>query len=660
MANTILQQSMHMAQQQQAPNQTQQPPQAQQQPPSHGQQASHIPQSQNQQYLSVHSQADQIQRNGMHKQQEQKLLNSYVYDFLKRSGATETARAYLREGRADIKLKNDGSDSINGSSSSSSDNNMNSILLPDADVPVEAPEGFLYEWWNVFWDVFSAKSQRVGTSDAQQAQQAQQAQRFVEPQPSPANQQQVTHQLLSQNQFNNRQQIVNGVPIDSNNTNGDMSMSPTRTLKMPPGPRRIPATGMSINSLPMSNMSNNRYINLQQPHPTSVNQNSVALVAQQSSQAIQNQGQQKQQNSEVNQGQVQQPIARDTQSNISASQAHMTPSQLPAQLNPSTKRGVDVQTMNQNIGQQSQSPSKRPRTAQELSSPYAAHAQMASQRQLMLNNGNNMLIAQPYSASPDKNCQTQHPINGKAKVNQQIPYRAQQISTINKSISPHANQMTTPMIQNATEMQDSQLASQITHQINAANTGVQDVKNQLSVLNMPNMPNMPILHMPHNNAANMAVMGFPQGIMQNQRAHKQLSHMAINEKNTIENFNKQRNMQEQLVAAGIRPGAKSSAKTTPTQSQLQTPNGNAQNAIAAQNGLQSQSAQTMTTGVMNDISTGLNMKIEEAIMSDFLGFESADTNEITDGFSTFFNFDGIPDEFPTSNEGPSTSTTNDN
>jgi hypothetical protein len=46
------------------------------------------------------------------KQREQSLFNSYVYDFLKRSGATETARTYLREG--DIKLKNDGANSING------------------------------------------------------------------------------------------------------------------------------------------------------------------------------------------------------------------------------------------------------------------------------------------------------------------------------------------------------------------------------------------------------------------------------------------------------------------------------------------------------------------------------------------------------------------
>src|SRR3954451_2507420 len=113
-------QQMHM--QQQVPNQSQQqPPQAQQQPPSQTQQTAQTPHlQQNQHFLSAHSQADQNQRNGM-KQREQALFNSYVYDFLKRSGASETARTYLREGGENIKLKNDGTNSINGNANSSSD-----------------------------------------------------------------------------------------------------------------------------------------------------------------------------------------------------------------------------------------------------------------------------------------------------------------------------------------------------------------------------------------------------------------------------------------------------------------------------------------------------------------------------------------------------------
>jgi hypothetical protein len=157
-------QQMHM--QQQVPNQSQQqPPQAQQQPPSQTQQIAQTPHlQQNQHFLSTHSQADQNQRNGM-KQREQALFNSYVYDFLKRSGAQETARTYLREGGENIKLKNDGN-SINGNANSSSDSDGNAPL-PEADVPVQAPEGFLYEWWTVFWDIYSAKLNRPGTMEAQ-------------------------------------------------------------------------------------------------------------------------------------------------------------------------------------------------------------------------------------------------------------------------------------------------------------------------------------------------------------------------------------------------------------------------------------------------------------------------------------------------------------
>ncbi|CAG8542471.1 35287_t:CDS:2, partial [Racocetra persica] len=155
---------LHIQQMQQQQQSTQQPPQTQTQQPPQGQQPSQTQQQQNQQQLlSAHSQVDQNQRNGMHIKREQRLLNAYVYDFLKRSGATETAKAYLREGDFQNCVKNDGTvNSINGSSSSDNDNTP----LPDVDVPVQAPEGFLYEWWTVFWDIYSAKLNRPGTADA--------------------------------------------------------------------------------------------------------------------------------------------------------------------------------------------------------------------------------------------------------------------------------------------------------------------------------------------------------------------------------------------------------------------------------------------------------------------------------------------------------------
>jgi len=68
---------------------------------------------------------------------------------------------------------------------------------------------------------------------------------------------------------------------------------------------------------------NNRGYIIQQTHQAP--NSATALVAAQNSQAIQSQGQSQQQNAEVNQGQVQQTIVRDTQSNAAASQVHMTP-----------------------------------------------------------------------------------------------------------------------------------------------------------------------------------------------------------------------------------------------------------------------------------------------------------------------------------------------
>ncbi|CAG8825204.1 12332_t:CDS:2, partial [Gigaspora rosea] len=128
----------------------------------------------------------------------QRLLNAYVYDFLKRSGAIETAKAYLREGDFQSVVKNDGTtNSINGTGGSSSDNDNTS--LPDVDVPVQAPEGFLYEWWTVFWDIYSAKLNRPGTADAQ---------RYVVDQQMRNNRNQLNRMRLMQDSLN---QIPSGV-----------------------------------------------------------------------------------------------------------------------------------------------------------------------------------------------------------------------------------------------------------------------------------------------------------------------------------------------------------------------------------------------------------------------------------------------------------------
>jgi hypothetical protein len=46
--------------------------------------------------------------------------------------------------------------------------------LPHVKVPIDAPGGFLYEWWVIFWDIFTAKHNRSTNKDAMAYVEAQQ------------------------------------------------------------------------------------------------------------------------------------------------------------------------------------------------------------------------------------------------------------------------------------------------------------------------------------------------------------------------------------------------------------------------------------------------------------------------------------------------------
>lgn len=50
--------------------------------------------------------------------------------------------------------------------------------LPHVKVPIDAPGGFLYEWWVVFWDMFTAKHNRTTNKDAMAYVEAQQVRAF--------------------------------------------------------------------------------------------------------------------------------------------------------------------------------------------------------------------------------------------------------------------------------------------------------------------------------------------------------------------------------------------------------------------------------------------------------------------------------------------------
>ncbi|CUM65644.1 uncharacterized protein PRCAT00003292001 [Priceomyces carsonii] len=101
------------------------------------------------------------------------LLNAYVYDFLVKNRLSQSARMFANE--ADVPyLQNSSSKSKNSPQMNNprathnpsnlqfqKDNN-----LPMASVAMDAPQGFLYEWWQVFWDVFQAKNSQESSNQA--------------------------------------------------------------------------------------------------------------------------------------------------------------------------------------------------------------------------------------------------------------------------------------------------------------------------------------------------------------------------------------------------------------------------------------------------------------------------------------------------------------
>lgn len=105
------------------------------------------------------------------------LLNAYVYDFLIKSRLPQTARIFVNEAEVPtvqnglLSLLNKNLPQINNPAVSNTlpatpnsyqqfqkDNNLPNLLMA-----MDAPQGFLFEWWQVFWDVFQAKNNK-GTS----------------------------------------------------------------------------------------------------------------------------------------------------------------------------------------------------------------------------------------------------------------------------------------------------------------------------------------------------------------------------------------------------------------------------------------------------------------------------------------------------------------
>ncbi|KAG0660552.1 Transcriptional activator flo8 [Maudiozyma exigua] len=94
---------------------------------------------------------------------QKRLLNTYIQDFLLKSNLKNSAESFSKEAEMSSqgKLnKNDDGQNSSGSSASPGGTNHFKPLY-------DTQQGFLYEWWQLFWDLFNIKSNRDGSEIAQ-------------------------------------------------------------------------------------------------------------------------------------------------------------------------------------------------------------------------------------------------------------------------------------------------------------------------------------------------------------------------------------------------------------------------------------------------------------------------------------------------------------
>lgn len=88
------------------------------------------------------------------------LLNAYIYDFLLKSGFNDSANAFFKEANVPM-MKNN---------TRFTDKSLvlANLTLPKTNLTMETQHGFIYEWWQVFWDIFNARTERDSTVNAAQ------------------------------------------------------------------------------------------------------------------------------------------------------------------------------------------------------------------------------------------------------------------------------------------------------------------------------------------------------------------------------------------------------------------------------------------------------------------------------------------------------------
>ena len=104
------------------------------------------------------------------------LLNAYIYDFLVKNTMPLTAKAFAAEAElphVSRELSAKASPHMVGLVSNTPPTPAAAVTqmmeehnLPQLAMSMDAPQGFLYEWWLVFWDVFQAKQMRTALPQA--------------------------------------------------------------------------------------------------------------------------------------------------------------------------------------------------------------------------------------------------------------------------------------------------------------------------------------------------------------------------------------------------------------------------------------------------------------------------------------------------------------
>ncbi|KAK9289269.1 hypothetical protein L1049_017745 [Liquidambar formosana] len=128
-----------------------------------------------------------------------KMLDVYIYDYLMKKKLLTTAKSFMNEGK----------------------------VAPDP-VAIDAPGGFLFEWWSVFWDIFIARTNEKHSENAAVYIEAQQIKAREQQQQLQMQQLQLVRQAQLQRRDSNHSSL--GGPVNAVNSEGMLGQSTASAL----------------------------------------------------------------------------------------------------------------------------------------------------------------------------------------------------------------------------------------------------------------------------------------------------------------------------------------------------------------------------------------------------------------------------------------------